>query len=317
MATTKRIRSTKNATRPRAAAAHKPRTSRTLNSDPRSLALAVGAALLPWGAAHALPTGENVVAGDVTVTRPTSQSMQINQATQKGIVNWNSFSIAASEHVNITQLSSSSVLLNRVVGNNPSEIFGRLTANGQVFLVNPNGVLFAPGASVDVGSLFASTLSISNQDFLAGRYQFSREGNAGSVVNQGTIITADGYTALVGPQVRNDGVIIARKGTVALAAADRVSLDLIGDGLISINVEQAALNASIINTGRIEADGGHVLLTARSANALLDTVINTSGVIRANSLVERNGEIVLDGGGAGVVAVSGTLQAAGVDDGSV
>ncbi|HVJ24270.1 MAG TPA: filamentous hemagglutinin N-terminal domain-containing protein, partial [Burkholderiales bacterium] len=269
MATTKRSRSTKNATRPRAAAAHKSRTARTLNTDPRSLVLAVGAALLPWGTAHALPTGENVVAGDVTVARPTSQSMQINQATQKGIVNWNSFSIGASEHVNISQLNSTSVLLNRVVGNNPSEIFGRLTANGQVFLVNPNGVLFAPGASVEVGSLFASTLSISNQDFLAGRYQFSREGNAGSVVNQGTIITADGYTALVGPQVRNDGIIIARKGTVALAAADRVSLDLIGDGLISINVDQAALNASIINTGRIEADGGSVLLTARSANALL------------------------------------------------
>ena len=146
MATTKRRRSTKNATRPRADAAHKSRTPRTLNTDPRSLALAVGAALLPWGTAHALPTGESVVAGDVTVTRPTSQSMQINQATQKGIVNWNSFSIGSSEHVNISQLNSTSVLLNRVVGNNPSEIFGRLTANGQVFLVNPNGVLFAPGA---------------------------------------------------------------------------------------------------------------------------------------------------------------------------
>ena len=116
------------------------------------------------------------------------------------------------------------------------------------------------------------------------------------MVNQGTIITADGYTALIGPQVRNDGMIIARAGSVALAAADRVFVDLIGDGLISLNVYQAALNASIVNTGRIEADGGTILLTARSANALLDTVINTSGMMRANALVERNGEIVLDGG---------------------
>jgi hypothetical protein len=131
MATTKRSRSTKNATRSRAVVAQRPRPARTLDTHPRSLALAVGAALLPWSTAQALPTGEQIVAGDVTVSRPTSHSMQINQATQKGIVNWNSFSIAAAEHVNITQLSSSSVLLNRVVGNNPSEIFGRLTANGR------------------------------------------------------------------------------------------------------------------------------------------------------------------------------------------
>ncbi|MGQ0570846.1 MAG: beta strand repeat-containing protein, partial [Armatimonadota bacterium] len=175
--------------------------------------------------------------------------------------------------------------------------------------------LFAPSASIEVGSLLASSLSISNQDFLAGRYLFSNPGSAGSVVNQGNIVTANGYTALVGPQVRNDGVIVARAGSVALAAADRVSLDMIGDGLISVSVEQAALNASVVNTGRIEADGGTVVLTARSANALLDSVINSSGVIRANSLVERNGEIVLDGGTAGVVSVSGTLQAAGVDAG--
>ena len=104
---------------------------------------------------------------------------------------------------------------------------------------------------------------------------------------------------------KNDGIIIARAGTVALAAGDRVSLDMVGDGLIKVSVDQSALNASAINPGRIEADGGNVFLTARSANALLDTVINNSGVIRANSLVERNGEIVLDGGSAGVAGQYG------------
>jgi filamentous hemagglutinin family protein len=277
----------------------------------KHIALAVTAAFLPSGQSYALPTGEAVVAGDVTVARPTAQTMQINQATQKGIVNWLGFSIGASEHVNITQPSASASLLNRVVGNNPSEIFGRLTANGRVFLVNPNGVLFAPGASVEVGSLFASSLALADQDFLAGRYQFVREGNAGSVVNQGTIITANGYTGLIGPQVRNDGVIIARAGAVALAAGDRVALDLIGDGLISVSVDQATLNASVVNTGRIEAEGGVVVLAARSANALLDTVINTSGIVRANALVERNGEIVLEGGDSGIVQVAGTVQAGG------
>ena len=292
------------------------RVRKAPNTRTRSLALAVSAALLPWGTAHGLPTGESVVHGDVSVARPNAQNMEITQGTQKAIVNWQSFSIGGSEHVNISQLNASSVLLNRVVGNDPSQIFGRLSANGQVFLVNTHGVFFSPSASVDVGSLFATSLSINDQDFLAGRYQFFNPGNAGSVVNQGNIITANGYTGLVGPQVRNDGVIVARTGSVALVAGDRVSLDMIGDGLISVSVDQAALNASVINTGRIEADGGTVLLAARSANALLDTVINNSGIIRANSLVDRNGEIVLDGGSAGVVSVTGTLQAAGTDTGT-
>ncbi len=316
MATTKRTKLLNEATRSRAAVARKPRVRKAPKTHPRTIALAVSAALLPWGTAYALPTGEQVVHGAVSVARPTAQTMQITQGTQKGIVNWQGFSIGASEHVNVTQPSVSSVLLNRVLGNNPSEIFGRLTANGQVFLTNPNGVFFAPGASVDVGGLFASTLSIADQDFLAGRYLFSNAGNAGSVVNQGSIVTANGYTALVGPQVRNDGIIVARAGSVALAAGDRVSLDLLGDGLISLSVDQAAFNASVINTGRIEADGGTVLLAARSANALFDTVINSSGLIRANSLVERNGEIVLDGGSAGVVQVTGTLEATGADSGT-
>ncbi len=299
-----------------AALAGPARVHKAPNTQPRSLALAVSAALLQWGTAYGLPTGESVVHGDVSVARPSTQNMQITQGTQKAIVNWQSFSIGGSEHVNISQLNTSSVLLNRVVGNDPSQIFGRLTANGQVFLVNTNGVFFSPSASVDVGSLFATSLSINDQDFLAGRYQFFNPGNAGSVVNQGNIVTASGYTGLVGPQVRNDGVIVAHTGSVALVAGDRVSLDMVGDGLISVSVDQAVLNASVINTGRIEADGGAILLAARSANALLDTVINNSGVIRANSLLERNGEIVLDGGSAGVVANSGTLQAAGEDSGT-
>src|SRR5688572_25202742 len=315
MATTKRTKSKTSKT----TTIRKPaRARRAAKTHPRTAALAVSAAMLPWGYAYALPTGEQVVAGQVTVSRPSSQQMQIDQATQKGIVNWQGFSIGAAEHVNISQPNAAASLLNRVVGNSPSEIFGRLTSNGQVFLVNSAGVLFAPSASVEVGALFASSLSINNEDFLAGRYIFSNSGNAGSVINPGNIVTANGYTALVGPNVRNDGVIIARAGSVALAAGDRVALDLIGDGLISINVDQAAMNASVINTGTIEADGGRVLLTARSANALLDTVINSSGIIRANPLVERHGEIVLDGAGAGVGAVTGNakLEAAGVDAGT-
>src|SRR5712692_334143 len=300
------------------------RTRRAMRTQPRAAVLAVSAALMPWvwmqpaaadPAANQLPTGGQVTAGTANISSAGSK-MQIDQATDKAILNWQTFSIGSSAWVNFSQPSASSIALNRVLGNNPSEIFGRLTANGQVFLSNPSGVLFAPSASVDVGALFATSLSINDQDFLAGRYNFYNSGNAGSVVNQGTIITTNGYAALAGPQVRNDGIIIAQAGTVSLAAGDRVTLDMVGDGLISVSVDQAALNAFAINAGTIQADGGRVLLTARSANALLDTVINNTGVIRANSLVERNGEIILDGGAAGVVSNSGTLQAAGADAGT-
>src|SRR5688572_17218011 len=294
-----------------------PASNPPLNTRPTALAVAVAGALIGTPlSVLALPTGGEVAAGQATISQPTATSLQINQATQKAVLNWQSFSIGSTEAVNFSQPSASAIALNRVLGNNPSEIFGRLSANGQVFLVNPSGILFGRSASVDVGSLVATTLSISDQDFLAGRYVFSNSGGAGSVRNEGSIITANGYTALMAPQVSNDGLIAARLGSVTLAAADRVSLDMIGDGLISVSVDQAALYASAINSGRIEADGGNVLLTARSANALLDTVVNNSGVIRANSLLERNGEIVLDGGSAGVVSSNGALQVAGMDAGT-
>src|SRR5262245_32990752 len=294
------------------------RTARTRISNirPHALALAVATAFIPWFsplaqaqvAADALPSGGQTAFGSVTWST-SGAKMDIVQSSATGGVNWQSFSIGSAAAVNINMLTGANGrMLNRVVGNDPSYIFGRLTSNGQVFLVNNAGVFFAPGASVNANAILASTLSISDQDFVAGRYQFFNPGNAGKVVNQGDIVTANGYTALIGPQVRNEGVIIARTGSVVLAAGDRVSLDMIGDGLISVSVDQAAFNASVINSGRIEADGGIVLLAARSANALLDTVINNTGVIRANSLVERNGQIVLDGGSAGVVASSGMLQ---------
>src|SRR6267143_143602 len=298
------------------------RSGRHLHTQPRVIALAVGAALLPWTflspayadvAPSTLPTGGTVTAGSASISSSGS-NMQITQGSNSAILNWQSFSIGSAAWVNFSQPSSSAIALNRVLGNNPSEIFGRLTANGQVFLTNPNGVLFAPSASVEVGALFATTLSIADKDFLAGRYNFYNAGGAGSVINQGHIVTANGYAALAGPRVRNDGIIVASAGTVALAAGDRVSLDMIGDGLISVSVDQAALNASAINAGRLQADGGTVLLTARSANALLDTVVNNSGVIRAHSLVERNGEVILDGGSAGGnVLVGGNYQGKGTE----
>ena len=283
---------------------------------PRRLTPLFAALLGVWSNhAYSLPTGAQPVAGSVTVTTPNAQTMNVKQATDKAIVNWNTFNVGKSELVNFAQPAASSMILNRVIGGSYSEILGRITANGQVFLVNPLGITLGTGAHVDAAGFLASTLSITNEDFLSGRYVFSNSGGAGKVLNQGVINTGT-LAALLGPQVRNDGVITARVGTVGLAAGDRVSLDFRGDGLVKFSVDAAALNASVINQGTIIADGGNIVMTAQSANALLDTVINMNGVARATALVERNGSIVLDGGDKGVVAVTGTLDASGLAPGA-
>ncbi len=265
--------------------------------------------------AQQLPAGGQVAAGTAVITQTGERSLQVTQGTPSAILNWQSFSIGAGNSVVFQQPSASAIALNRVIGNSPTEIFGSLTANGQLFLVNPSGVLFGRGASVDVGGLAASTLGIKDSDFLAGRYSFTNGGGAGKVVNDANITTLSGYAALIGPQVLNNGIINARMGTAALGAGDQVTLDMVGNGLINLRVERDALNASAINTGTITADGGNVLMTARSANALLDTVLSSEGVIRANALAERGGTIYLDGGPRGVTSVSGKLEASGLGQG--
>lgn len=261
--------------------------------------------------ALANPTGAQVVAGGVTVSSPSASQMNITQSTPNAIVNWNTFSIGAGEAVNIAQPSVSSALLNRVVGNDPSSIAGRLSANGRVFLVNPAGVIFAPGSSVNVGSLVASTLGISNADFLAGNFHFVGKSPA-SVVNAGSITAADGGTiALLGGTVTNSGMVAAKLGTVAMGAGSDVTLDFAGDGLTTLKINSGAANAFLGNTGTLAADGGTVVMSAQTADALAGTVINQQGIVRAQSLAERDGHIVLDGGTGGETLVSGTLDASG------
>jgi filamentous hemagglutinin family protein len=281
------------------------------NAVPRRKALAqfvtLACAALASGALHAAPEGGKVVGGQATIGPLQNGRMQIDQASQRAAIDWQKFGIGAAEWVHFQQPAGGAAL-NRVVGGAPSEIFGRLTATGQVFLVNPNGVLFARGASVDVGGLVASSLRMEPSDFMAGRYAFSGAGT-GSVVNQGEITAPGGYVALIGTRVANEGTITARLGSVALAAGNAATLDVRGDGLISLQVSEAALQASVENRGLIAADGGQVLLTAKAADALVSTVLNTSGLIRAAGLVERDGVIRLEGGDEGKVAVSGTLDA--------
>ena len=259
--------------------------------------------------AWALPTGEQLMAGQASVSQPTANLMQIQQSSQKAVLNWQGFSIAPNEAVNIQQPNSQAALLNRVVGQDASQIQGQLNANGQVYLVNPNGVIFGKNAQVDVSGLIATTHNISNADFMHGNNHFTQDGAKGSVVNHGTIKTSEGgVVALIGENVTNTGTIITPKGTTALAAGKTVDLDFKGDGLVEVKVSEAALNAQITNKGSIEADGGRVVLTSKAAGQLIDTVINQEGIIRAQGMAERNGEIILE---AGYVAQTGTLDASG------
>ncbi|SIT35749.1 Hemagglutinin [Paraburkholderia piptadeniae] len=261
--------------------------------------------------ALANPTGAQVVSGTVSVAVPSAGQMNITQSSPKAIVNWNTFSIGASEGVKIVQPSASAALLNRVMGNDPSVIAGRLQANGKVFLVNPAGVIFAPGSSVNVGSLVASTLNISNADFLAGNYRFVGA-SAAPVSNAGTLTAESGGTiALLGGTVSNTGTVSARLGTVALGAGSDITVDFAGDGLTTLKINEGAARALIGNTGTLAADGGTVIMSAQTADALAGTVINQQGIVRAQSLAERNGHIVLDGGTNGVVMAGGTLDATG------
>ena len=298
--------------------------------------------LLALGArpAAAGPEGGTVVGGAATIAGQGSAAVVVNQSSSHAIINWHTFNVGAGQSVTFNQPGSSSIALNRVTGGlGPSEILGTLTANGKVFIINRDGILFGPNAVINTAGFLATTNDIKNSDFMAGRMNFNIPGRPdASIVNLGNITaTSGGFAALVAPGVRNSGTITATLGTVTLAAGNSFTLDLYGDKLITLAVnDQIAskvidvatgqpLKSLITNDGKIKANGGRVELTAAAARHVVDSVINTSGVIKANSIGKHNGMIVLSaatGGskGAGAPAqtikVSGTLSAAGKKNGT-
>lgn len=278
-------------------------------------AVAVGLMFAFGANAWALPTGGAVSAGTADIATGAGTTT-VTQTSQNASLNWQSFSIGAAEAVRFVQPSSSSVALNRVLGSDPSSILGSLSANGKVFLVNPNGILFGAGAQVNVGGLVASTLNVSDGDFMAGRYNFSGSGT-GNVQNQGTINADGGYVALLGANVSNQGVISARLGTIVLAAGSAMTLDMAGDGLLNVAVNSGAVNALVENGGMIRADGGNVLLTALAAGNLLQSAVNNTGVVQAQTIGTHEGTIRLMGDMAiGSVGVGGTLDASAPNGGN-
>ncbi|HCF2410150.1 GLUG motif-containing protein [Pseudomonas paraeruginosa] len=288
--------------------------TRRRGKSSRGTLLAVAGAsllgLLGLPEAFALPSDGKVIHGEAGLhTSTDGKHLTIDQQSQKLIAQWNGFDIAGDESVRFNQPNSTAVALNRVVGTNGSQILGKLDANGKVFLVNPNGVVFGKTAQVNVGGLVASTLDISDKDFLDGNYRFSGKSTA-QVSNAGSLNASEGGSvALLGARVDNSGVIQARLGSVALGAGEDVSLNFDGNGLLNLQVNAGAVDALAHNGGLLKADGGQVLMTARSADSLLKTVVSNQGVIEAKTLQNRDGRIVLDAG-------NGTLQVAGRQDAS-
>lgn len=262
-----------------------------------------------------LPSGGQITTGSGTIAVG-GDRMTVNQSSPQMIANWNSFNIGSNAAVQFNQPNSTSSALNRINDQNPSQIMGSLSANGRVFLVNPSGIIFGKTARIDAGAITASSLNMLDSDFLAGRYSFSNSGNAGMVINQGVLnAMPGGVVALIGPRVSNEGTITTPTGSAVLAAGNQVSIDFEGDGLINLTVDQAAVDALAENKGLVKADGGLVVMTARAANALTQQVLSNSGVLEANTFVERDGRIILDGGESGIAQSTGTITAKGVHSG--
>lgn len=256
---------------------------------------------------HALaqsPQGATVTSGAATVTRQGTTTV-ITQETNRGVIDWRSFSIGAGETVRFDQPGRASVTLNRVVGADISRIDGRMTANGQVWLSNPNGVMIGPTGRVDVAGLLATTGRVDAGEFLrSGQARIDQIARDASIVNMGKVtVSLGGYAALAGALLRNEGVIAAQAGTVALAAGEAVAIDFAGDRLLRFQVSQplsqapSGADALISGGGQILAEGGAVRLTARAAKGVIDNVINLKGKVIASDVRIDGGVVTLGDGG--------------------
>jgi trimeric autotransporter adhesin len=281
-----------------------------------ALAVLASGAYTAWAG----PTGGQIVTGSGQILQSGSTTT-IQQNSQNLSLNWQSFNVGAQETVRFVQPNANSLAVNRIFSASGSEILGHLNANGQVWLINPNGVLFGQQAQVNVGGLVASTLDLVDDPGSSSDTRKFRGDSSASVVNKGNITAAPGgYVALMGHQVSNQGVIRAQLGTVALGAGSAQTLTFSGNHLLHLQVDQSALNDLVENGKLIEANGGQVFMTAGAKDSVLASVVNNTGVIQAQTVENHNGTIVLLGGGAGTANVDGTLDAsapAGGNGGSI
>ncbi len=252
------------------------------------------AAIFPTALA-ALPKHLEVSSGDVVFSKVDESTLEVTASDRASIV-YESFSLNEGETIRYVQPKDSSILLNKVIGKEPSKILGKLESNGKIFLVNPNGVYFGPHAKVDVGSLVVSCLDLVDQDFSEDRFNFSVSPGKtqGSIVNLGSLKAKnEGVIALIAPHIRNEGVIVASAGKIVLAAGEKVALDFTGNGLMRFTVEGQMEKALIEQMGSLEALDGSVFLSMGSIHHVIEEVINLEGISFGENFIEENGVIYL------------------------
>lgn len=289
-------------------------------SKSAAVAIAIMAMSLHSSSVQAMPEQGKVVAGQGEIARPDDKTMVINQKTDRLALDWQKFNIAKDEKVHFDQNNKSAIAINRVVGDGRSIIDGSLSATGNVFVINPNGVLFGKNSSVDVGGLVASTANVTDDDlknFTQGKGDLNLQiaaGREASVINAGTIKAEGGLVALHATTVENTGTIANEGGTTALAAAKNLNIAADTAGKLNFTVNGSLANAKALNSGTLQSDGGYIVMTAKSAGDVMSTVVNNTGIIEAKTLhTNDKGEILLDGGASGQVEVSSTLNASGME----
>lgn len=274
-----------------------------------ALALLVSAA----GVAQAGPKGGAVKAGEARISARGGVTT-IRQGGKRVVIDWKSFDVDADEAVRFMQPDRKAVALNRVTDGLPTHIRGALLANGNVWLVNPSGVMFHAGSVVDVGGLIATTADVADERFMAGDYRFDRAGEPGAkIVNEGDITFAEaGLAGLVAPHVENRGVIAGELGRIVVAGKESFSVDISGDGLFEIDLGSLdpEAYARVSNSGVLSAEGGTIVITAAAARDAVAASISLGGVVAARNARVEGGTIVLDGG-EGRVEVDGRIDATG------
>lgn len=280
------------------------------------LAMALGGT-----AVQAMPSGGDIRSGQGSISQD-GKNMTVLQNSDRMAIDWTKFDIAKDETVRYAQPDRNAISLNRVTGGQQSVIAGNLNANGNVVLVNPNGVVFTKNSSVDVGGLVASTARLNDEamkNFGNGKDSLGLsldKDSTASVINEGQIKAQGGLVALHAANVENKGTITNEGSTIAMAAAKNLTLSAADDDKLNFTVDGELAKAQALNSGSLKADGGYVVMTAKSAGDILSTVVNNSGTIEAKTLRKNEkGRILLDGGDNGQVEVSGTLDASGTENG--
>lgn len=270
----------------------------------KSLALGVAAVLS--APTFALPTAPAVVGGQAGFAQ---QGNLLTVTNSNGaMINWQSFNIAARETVRFEQPSASSAVLNRVLGNNPSAIYGQLSSNGKVWLINPSGILVGPGGVIDTAGFVASTLNVRAEDFLAGKLAFQATPGAGDVINKGRVTTPlGGSVYLVGSNVSNEGLISTPGGETILAAGQTVSL--VDTATPGVKVEITGAEGNATNLGNIVAEAGRI--------GIAGGIVRNAGTLNAASVVEDGGRIFLKATRNLTVESSGLLAVQGSQGGTV